>query len=93
MSDNKYIADKLDKLDERLDSIDITLAKQNVSLEHHIKRTEINEKALVVLSDEANARLSKLESSKDMILGGITLLSVIGAVVLWFNELGFSPFK
>lgn len=37
---------KLDKIDDRLGSIDVTLAKQAVSLDEHIKRTNLLEKKL-----------------------------------------------
>lgn len=37
------ILDKLDSIDGRLGSIDVTLAKQNVTLEEHIRRTELLE--------------------------------------------------
>lgn len=40
------IEDKIDKLGERLNSIDVTLAAQHVSLEHHIRRTEILEEVV-----------------------------------------------
>jgi chromosome segregation ATPase len=43
---------KLDKVDERLGSIDGTLIKQEASLEHHIYRTELNEKQLEILREE-----------------------------------------
>lgn len=37
------LENKIDKLDERLDSINITLAAQHVCLEDHIKRTALLE--------------------------------------------------
>lgn len=37
---------KLDKLDDRLDSVDKTLVRNTVSLEDHIRRTELLEQAL-----------------------------------------------
>ncbi len=45
MSDQR-ILDKLDEMDKRLDNIDVTLAKQHVSLEEHIKRTNLLEEKL-----------------------------------------------
>lgn len=93
MSDIKTVISKLDKLDERIDNIDITLAKQHVSLELHIKRTDLNEQALELMAQETNARLKKLESSKDMIMGGITLVTIIAAIVMFFNDLGFKFFQ
>ena len=40
------IENKIDKLDQRLDNIDLTLARQNVSLEDHIKRTNMLEEEI-----------------------------------------------
>ncbi len=37
------IEDKIDKLSEHLGKIDSTLSAQHVSLEHHIKRTDLLE--------------------------------------------------
>lgn len=94
MSDDiKYVIRKLDKLDSRIDSIDITLAKQYLSLEEHIKRTDQNEEALEILGKESNERLKKLESSKDMIMGAFAILGVLASIILGLNELGFTLFK
>lgn len=48
MSDKKLeqIENKIDKLSDRLGSIDVTLAKQHESLKDHIRRTEILEDAI-----------------------------------------------
>lgn len=37
------IEDKIDKLSEHLGKIDSTLAAQHISLDHHIKRTDLLE--------------------------------------------------
>lgn len=46
MSDFTRLFDKLDSLDERLNNIDITLAKQETSLAEHIRRTNLLEEKL-----------------------------------------------
>ncbi len=43
---------KVDKLDERLDTIEKVLIKQNVVLEDHTRRSLANEKAVEILKDE-----------------------------------------
>lgn len=50
------INSKLDKLDGRVDNIDVTLAKQSVILEEHIKRSLANEQAVEVLRVEVQQR-------------------------------------
>ncbi len=42
----------VEKLDSRLDSIDVTLAKQAKDLEYHIYRTSLAEDAIKLLRDE-----------------------------------------
>lgn len=88
MSDIKYVIQKLDKLDERLDSVDVTLAKQHISLEEHMKRSSQNEEQIDLLRTESDERLKKLESNKDMIMGGITVLATLGGILAWIKELG-----
>lgn len=44
--DNEKLENKLDKIVDHISSIDITLAKQQVTLDDHIRRTEILEDAL-----------------------------------------------
>lgn len=48
------ILDKLDSLDSRLDSIDHTLVRQNITLEDHVKRTNLLEEAIKPLEDNVN---------------------------------------
>lgn len=43
---------KLDKIDDHLSNIDVTLGKQAVELEHHIRRTEIAEEQLTLIREE-----------------------------------------
>lgn len=50
MADSKLI-EKLEKLDSRLDSIDVTLAKQAKDLEYHIKRTDLLEQDMSATAD------------------------------------------
>lgn len=59
MADHKELMDKLNKiedkfdvLDGRIDNIDVTLAKQHVSLEYHIKRSDQADAAIKIISDE-----------------------------------------
>lgn len=43
MSDTKLIMEQLNKMDERLDSIDKTLIENTKDLKYHIKRTDLLE--------------------------------------------------
>lgn len=43
MSNDDRLYNTLEKMDQRLDNVDITLAKQSVVLEQHVKRTNLLE--------------------------------------------------
>lgn len=66
MSDNKLdkIEAKIDKIQDRLSSIDITLAAQHESLKTHIKRTDLLE--------------MKLEPAEKHVIAVNALLRVLG---------------
>lgn len=64
-----YLNGKLDKIENKIDkvidhttSIDITLAKQHLVLEEHIKRTALLEKQVVPIQEHVNFinKLTKL---------------------------------
>ena len=50
---------KLDKLDDRIDGISVTLAKQQVSLDEHIRRTDVLEKHVKDVQKELPAEVAK----------------------------------
>lgn len=58
-----------DKILDRLNSIDKTLAAQHVSLKDHIRRTEILEK-----------QIEPLKSSLDMIKGVFKFIALVGVI-------------
>jgi hypothetical protein len=64
------IETKIDKLDEKLHSIDITLVKQEASLDKHIKRTDINE-----------AQLQKFEKEIVPVLNSIKAVKIIFSIL------------
>jgi hypothetical protein len=55
MSDERLdrIEDKIDKVSDKISSIDVTLASQHLVLTEHIKRTELLEKELTPLRNDA----------------------------------------
>ena len=63
---------KIDKQDERIDKIDISLTEIKSDLKEHMRRTVANEESNVLLKDyvdtvksESHSRLVKLEKIKD----------------------------
>ena len=70
------ILDKLDKLDDRLNSIDKTLVKQEENLAEHMRRTNILEKKLEPVEDHV-----KFVKNMGKLIG---FLGIIGGIVKLF---------
>lgn len=45
--ENKRVEDKIDKIIDRINNIDVTLGKQSIILEEHIKRTNLLESKII----------------------------------------------
>ncbi len=73
---------KLDRMDSRLDSIDVTLGKQQTVLDDHIKRTEILESKV-----EQDASHAKQLSFTLKLLKWATIAAVLTASGLGVREL------
>ena len=72
---------KLDKIQERLNSIDITLAAQHESLKYHIKRTNLLESKIEKIEGPATVLNGLLK-----IFGAVSIiLSVIAAIIKLTN--------
>jgi len=69
MDDVKMVIDKLETMDKRLDSIDITLVKQAKDLEYHIKRTDILQEMVVPMQEHVS--LVNTTMKVLMALGGL----------------------
>lgn len=66
----KRFEDKLDKVVDKISSIDVTLASQHVSLEHHIRRTDLLE-----------AEIRPLKKNMAMAEGALKLLGASAVIV------------
>ncbi len=60
---------KIDKVLERIGSIDVTLAEQHVVLKEHVRRTELLESALEPVKRHVN-----------MVNGGVKLITLTGVI-------------
>jgi len=60
---------KLDKIIERIGKIDSTLSAQHITLQDHIRRTEILEKEIVPLTKNMN-----------MLQGAVKLIALAGVI-------------
>lgn len=70
MSDVKVVIGMLEGMDKRLDSIDITLARQAKDLEYHIKRTDLLE-----------AEVKPIREHVTLITTGVKILMGLGALI------------
>jgi hypothetical protein len=71
------IEEKLDRQSERLNSVDVTLAKQAVSLNEHMRRTELLETGLA----QVHSQIRPLEVARHEMTGANKLfLFVLGAI-------------
>lgn len=70
MEHRKRFEDKLDKISENIASIDVTLAKQSVILDEHVKRSNLLE-----------AKLLPVEKHVAMVQGALKLLGVISIII------------
>lgn len=78
------VLNKIDRLDSRIDNVDKTLVKQEVSLSEHIRRTELAEEAIKILKssiDPINRHVHMVEGALKMI-GGLSLLLGIATTLL-----------
>jgi len=67
--DENRVYNKLDKIEERLGSIDVTLIEQHISLREHIKRTNLLEK-----------KLEPVEKHVIMVQGGLKFVGIIATL-------------
>ncbi len=76
MEQFEVLNNKLDKLDSRIDNIDLTLVKQSVLLDEHIRRTGIAETNI----DMLRADLKPVEKHVSMIQGALKFIALVGVL-------------
>lgn len=76
---------KLDKLDDRLNSVEIILARNTESLVHHELRTTLNEENLELLRSD----VKPLKAHVVLMNTGAKVISFLAALVLFLHEMGF----
>jgi chromosome segregation ATPase len=84
MTDKKLLEkldEKLDKVEERLSAIDITLAKNTQSLDEHIRRTELAEEAIIIIKDELKP-IQKHVTQVHTVLQAIGFISILVSIVV-----------
>lgn len=77
------IEDKVDKIIDKIGSIDVTLAAQHVSLTDHIRRTELLEKEI----EPIKKHVSMVHGAMKLIGLGTVLASVVEAILSIMSHL------
>lgn len=73
----KRIESKIDKLDDRLDSLDKTSVKQEQNLAEHMRRTELAEANIDSIRDE----LKPVQRHVAMLEGILKFIGLVGTLV------------
>lgn len=74
------IESKIDKQSERINSIDVTLAEQHISLKEHMRRTSLLEEQLKPIQSHVDMTTAILKIIA--VLGGITATVAAGLEIL-----------
>jgi hypothetical protein len=92
-TDIQYIHDLLVKLDDRLDSmdqklhsLDKTTVLQQVSLDEHIRRTNLIEQKLEPIEKHVNTVQTITTSVAKFVSGIAVLVGIVAAVREWFRN-------
>ena len=80
MSDDKRL---LEKISDDIVDIKVTLAKQNESLTHHVRRTDLLEEKVDILKEE----VAKSRSVKEFLLFVAKISPLIGAIIIGIKKL------
>jgi hypothetical protein len=83
MSDDESerIFDKLEKIEDRLTNVDITLVKQEGNLAEHMRRSLANERAVEILEEEFKRELKPITAHVGMVNGTLKALGIISIVL------------
>lgn len=71
------ILEKLDKIDDRLNTVDVTLAKQHEQLAHHIHRTNLLEEVV----EKLRADVKPVQAHVQRIDGGLKLVGFVAVLL------------
>jgi len=90
MNDERYsrFETKLDKLDERLDSMDKVMERNTASLELHMKRSDANEAAIEEVKKAMSPVITHVNRVTWMFKGIAWFVGVVGSIIVVLHELG-----
>lgn len=68
--DERRIEDKIDKIIEKVNTIDVTLAKQQVTLDEHVRRTNLLEE-----------KMEPVEKHVTIVNGCLKIIAALGTII------------
>lgn len=78
----------LERMDTRLDSVDVTIGKQQTVLEEHVKRTNALEDKIIIHQKETDEKIEPLKAQHVQ----VKLLMKIGVAIIAAGGLGGAGF-
>lgn len=80
------VHEKLDIMNDKIHSLDVTSAKQEVNLQLHMKRTEIAEKKMEIFEEKVMPALEAYKFTATCVKLLIPVLTVIGIYYEYFKK-------
>lgn len=74
------IEGKIDKISDKIETINLTVAKQEENLQEHMRRTEIAEKSIELLHEE----IRPLKEYSDKARAAVSMIIALSSIVLFF---------
>lgn len=86
--DFKFIVNKLDKIDSRLDGQSETLIRNTISLEGHIKRTDLLEVSINQHKEDIAKQLKPLKRAYNLGAAGVIIIGGLVSAIKLARDLG-----
>lgn len=84
--------EKLDRIQEDVTDIKVTLATNTSSLQEHMRRTAIAEERIELIQDQMTKQLAPIKAHVTMVNTTLKVLAGLGAIILGLQQLGIFKF-
>lgn len=86
------LENKIDKMQDALVRIEVTMERNTLSLEEHMRRTNILEGELKAQKEKTEKQLLPLQDQAKLIKWSVRIVSVGAAVLVFLKSMGWLPF-
>lgn len=80
------IVSKVDNLTDKVHSIDITVAKQEINLDEHMRRTVANENRLEIFEEKIAPALDSYKFIATCVKWSVPIFTIMGVWYKYFKE-------